>query len=135
MTSNPTATADPGELVADSHTGAGKRWITDWRPEDEAFWAETGKAIARRNLIFSVLSEHIGFSIWTVWSVLVLFMGPEYGVSPADKFLLTAVPALLGSVLRIPYTFAVARFGGRNWTIFSALLLLLPTVLASAVLE
>ncbi|MGI8625918.1 MAG: nitrate/nitrite transporter [Geodermatophilaceae bacterium] len=135
MTSNPTATVDPVELVADSHPGAGKRWITDWRPEDEAFWAETGKAVARRNLIYSVLSEHIGFSIWTVWSVLVLFMGPEYGISPADKFLLTAVPALVGSAMRIPYTFAVARFGGRNWTIFSALLLLVPTVMAAAVLE
>ena len=28
----------------------------------------------------------------------------------------------------MPYTFAVARFGGRNWTIVSALLLLVPTV-------
>ena len=31
-----------------------------------------------------------------------------------------------GRSLRLPYTFAVARFGGRNWTIFSASLLLVP---------
>jgi NNP family nitrate/nitrite transporter-like MFS transporter len=32
-------------------------------------------------------------------------------------------------VLRLPYTTAVARFGGRNWTIFSALVLLIPLLL------
>jgi NNP family nitrate/nitrite transporter-like MFS transporter len=106
-------------------------WITDWRPEDPAFWSDQGARIARRNLVFSIFSEHIGFSVWTMWSVLVLFLGPAYGVDPAGKFLLTAVPALVGSVLRIPYTFAVARFGGRNWTIVSASLLLIPAVLAA----
>jgi NNP family nitrate/nitrite transporter-like MFS transporter len=106
-------------------------WIDDWRPDDPEFWYATGARIARRNLVYSIFSEHIGFSVWTLWSVLVLFLGPAYGVDPAGKFLLTAVPALVGSVLRIPYTFAVARFGGRNWTIISAALLLIPTVLAS----
>jgi NNP family nitrate/nitrite transporter-like MFS transporter len=134
MTSAPlTPTRADGEVVA--ATPVGDRWIHDWNPEDEAFWNETGRPIAQRNLIFSILSEHIGFSVWTVWSVLVLFMGPKYGVSPADKFLLTSVPALVGSILRIPYTFAVARFGGRNWTIFSALLLLVPTIAAAVVMK
>jgi MFS transporter, NNP family, nitrate/nitrite transporter len=111
------------------------RWIDDWRPEDPRFWENGGAAVARRNLVFSILSEHIGFSVWTMWSVLVLFLGPEYGFAPADKFLLTIVPALVGSTLRLPYTFAVARFGGRNWTVFSALLLLAPLLLMLAVLE
>lgn len=106
-----------------------------WEPEDPAFWAAGGAAAARRNLIFSILSEHIGFSIWTMWSVLVLFLGPKYGFKPEDKFLLTIVPALVGSVLRVPYTFAVATFGGRNWAVVSALLLLVPTVATLLVLE
>lgn len=109
--------------------------IADWRPEDPVFWRETGARTARRNLFFSVLSEHIGFSVWSLWSVLVLFLGPEYGIDPAGKFLLTALPAALGAVLRLPYTVAVATFGGRNWTVISALLLLVPTALAGAVLE
>ncbi len=113
----------------------GGRWIDDWRPEDAEFWHSQGKATARRNLIFSVLSEHIGFSVWSLWSVLVLFLGPEYGINPAQKFLLTALPTLVGAGLRIPYTFAVAIFGGRNWTIVSALLLLIPTTLIAVVLE
>ena len=110
-------------------------WIDDWRPEDREFWDTTGAPIARRNLIFSIFSEHIGFSVWTLWSVLVLFLGPAYGIDPAGKFLLTAVPALVGAVLRIPYTFAVARFGGRNWTVFSAALLLVPSVTAAFLIK
>ncbi|MEU1056272.1 nitrate/nitrite transporter [Streptomyces sp. NPDC005876] len=113
----------------------GGRWIEHWDPEDETFWRETGERTANRNLFFSVLCEHIGFSVWTLWSVLVLFMGPEYGLTPADKFLLTSVVTLVGAVVRVPYTFAVALFGGRNWTIVSASLLLVPTVAAFAVME
>ncbi|CAL9578462.1 Nitrate_nitrite transporter NarK [Streptomyces sp. enrichment culture] len=113
----------------------GGRWIRHWDPENETFWKETGEKVARRNLFFSVLSEHIGFSIWTLWSVLVLFMGPEYGLTPADKFMLTSMVTLVGAVVRVPYTFAVAIFGGRNWTIISAGLLLVPTVAAFTVME
>ncbi|MEU6521637.1 nitrate/nitrite transporter [Streptomyces sp. NPDC046924] len=116
-------------------TASGGRWIQHWDPEDEDFWHRTGEKVARRNLLFSVLSEHIGFSVWTMWSVLVLFMGPEYGLTPADKFLLTSLVTLVGAVVRVPYTFAVAVFGGRNWTVVSAALLLVPTVAAFAVME
>ncbi|MGW2383729.1 nitrate/nitrite transporter [Streptomyces sp. NPDC001658] len=126
MTAPSTAPAPPSR---------GGRWIEQWDPEDETFWKQTGEKVARRNLIFSVLSEHIGFSIWTMWSVLVLFMGPEYGLTPADKFLLTSFVTLVGAVVRVPYTFAVAIFGGRNWTIVSAALLLVPTVAAFTVME
>ncbi|GIF38229.1 nitrate/nitrite transporter [Actinoplanes xinjiangensis] len=110
-------------------------WIDDWRPEDPAFWDNGGKQIAKRNLIFSIFSEHIGFSVWSLWSVMVLFLGPAYGFDPAQKFLLTAVPTLVGAALRIPYTFAVARFGGRNWTIISASLLLIPSIAAAFLIE
>jgi MFS transporter, NNP family, nitrate/nitrite transporter len=113
----------------------GGRWIDDWRPEDGAFWNTVGRAVARRNLIYSVFSEHIGFSIWSIWSVLVLFLGPNYGFDPAQKFLLTAAPTLVGAALRLPYTFAVGKFGGRNWTIVSALLLLVPCILIAIVLK
>jgi NNP family nitrate/nitrite transporter-like MFS transporter len=112
-----------------------RHWIDEWRPEDDAFWEAKGSGIARRNLMFSIFSEHIGFSVWTMWSVLVLFLGPQYGFDAGQKFLLTTVPALVGSVLRIPYNLAVARFGGRNWTIFSAAILLIPCVAAGLVLS
>ncbi|MDT0445493.1 nitrate/nitrite transporter [Streptomyces johnsoniae] len=116
-------------------TRRGGRWIDEWDPEDEEFWRAKGERIARRNLLFSIVSEHIGFSIWTLWSVLVLFMGPEYGIDAAGKFFLVSMATLVGAVVRVPYTFAVARFGGRNWTVVSASLLLLPTAAAFAVME
>ncbi|MGW5312310.1 nitrate/nitrite transporter [Nocardia thailandica] len=104
--------------------------IEHWDAEDVAAWEAGGKDIARRNLIWSVFAEHVGFSVWSVWSVMVLFMPQdEFGIDPAGKFFLVAMPTLVGAFLRIPYTVATARFGGRNWTIFSAFLLLIPMVL------
>src|SRR5690242_2390208 len=103
--------------------------ITDWDPEDVVAWEAGNKNIARRNLIWSVVAEHISFSVWSIWSVMVLFM-PEavYHFSAGDKFLLGATATFVGACLRIPYTLATATFGGRNWTVFSAFVLLIPTL-------
>ena len=120
-----TASVPPGTVPVsvDHH-------IAHWNSEDVEAWEAGGKQIAKRNLIWSVVAEHVGFSIWSIWSVMVLFMPLSvYGIDAAGKFFLVAVPTLVGAVLRIPYTFATAKFGGRNWTIFSALVLLIPTVL------
>ncbi|POX56962.1 MFS transporter [Streptomyces sp. Ru71] len=109
------------------------RWIEDWDPENEEYWERTGRRVARRNLTLSVLSEHIGFSVWSLWSVLVLFLSPDIGFhfSPGEKFLLVIVPTLVGALLRLPYSAAVARFGGRNWTVFASAVLLMPTSLTA----
>ncbi|SDM79691.1 NarK family nitrate/nitrite MFS transporter [Allokutzneria albata] len=103
------------------------RWIKHWEPENPEFWERTGKRVARRNLWFSILAEHLGFSLWTVWSVIVVSL-PQAGFpfTVDQRFWLVAVPSLLGAALRLPYTFAVPRFGGRNWTAVSAALLLVP---------
>ena len=56
-----------------------------------------------------MFSEHIGFSVWSLWSVFVLFLTPAYGLShdvktaAAEKFLLTTVPTAIG-----------ARYGSRT---------------------
>jgi MFS transporter, NNP family, nitrate/nitrite transporter len=103
--------------------------IAHWDPEDTIAWDAGNKYIARRNLIWSIIAEHVGFSIWSIWSVMVLFMPQAvYGFSAGDKFLLGATATLVGACLRIPYTLATATFGGRNWTMFSAFVLLIPTL-------
>jgi MFS transporter, NNP family, nitrate/nitrite transporter len=105
------------------------RWIADWNPEDEKFWNSGGKAIARRNLIWSIVAEHLGFSIWLIWSIVATKL-PQAGFhyTTDELFQLVALPGLIGSLMRFPYTFAVTTFGGRNWTIFSAAVLFIPTI-------
>ena len=104
-------------------------WISGWNPEDEKFWESKGKTIARRNLIWSIIAEHLGFSIWLVWSIVATKL-PQAGFhyTTDQLFQLVALPGLIGSLIRFPYTFAVTTFGGRNWTIFSAAVLFIPTI-------
>jgi MFS transporter, NNP family, nitrate/nitrite transporter len=103
--------------------------ITDWNPEDTAAWESGDNKIARRNLLCTVAGDHVAFSIWTLWPVMALFMPASvYGFSTGDKLLLGAVATLVGGCARIPYTLGIATFGGRNWTTFSAFVLLIPTI-------
>ncbi|MFG2077805.1 MFS transporter, NNP family, nitrate/nitrite transporter [Nonomuraea maritima] len=104
------------------------RWTTEWHPDDPVFWDSTGRRVARRNLVVSIVAEHLGFTVWTLWSVVATKMG-SHEFSTDQLFWLVALPNLVGSVLRVPYTFGPARFGGRNFTVVSALLLLVPAVL------
>jgi NNP family nitrate/nitrite transporter-like MFS transporter len=103
--------------------------IMDWNPEDTVAWEAGNSKIARRNLLCTVAGDHVAFSIWTLWSVMALFMPVSvYGFDASDKLLLGAVATLVGGCARIPYTLGIAAFGGRNWTMFSAFVLLIPTV-------
>ncbi len=106
------------------------RWIDNWEPEDERFWEASGRRVARRNLGFSIFAENIGFSVWVLWTIVVINLGNAgFDLSLSEQFWLTAVPNLVGATLRIPYTFAVPRFGGRLWTTISASLLFVPCLL------
>ncbi|WP_061965224.1 MFS transporter [Demequina aurantiaca] len=118
------------------------RWIERWEPENDVFWEAKGKAIAFRNLCYSILAEHIGFSVWLLWSIVVVKMYGTFdsngvlleagtggwALTPGEGLTLLAVASGVGAFLRIPYTFAVPIFGGRNWTVISAVLLLIPTL-------
>jgi NNP family nitrate/nitrite transporter-like MFS transporter len=107
----------------------GSTWIAHWEPEDAKFWESEGKYVARRNLIWSIVAEHIGFSVWLIWSIVATKL-PQAGFNyTTDQlFQLVALPGLIGSLIRFPYTFAPTTFGGRNWTIFSAAVLFIPTI-------
>lgn len=107
----------------------GSTWISEWNPEDEAFWESKGKSIARRNLFWSIFAEHLGFSIWLIWSIVATKLPQAgFGYTTDQLFQLVALPGLVGSLMRFPYTFAVPRFGGRSWTIVSVMLLFVPTI-------
>lgn len=105
-------------------------WIDRWEPDDDEFWQGGGRRIARRNLILSIFTDHVAFNIWIIWTIVVVNLA-QVGIklSVPDLFWLTAAPNLVGSALRIPYTFAVPTFGGRMWTAVSGAVLLVPVLL------
>ncbi|MCZ4150775.1 MFS transporter, partial [Escherichia coli] len=103
------------------------RWVSNWTPEDPAFWKHTGSAVASQNLRWSIFAEFLGFSVWQLFAIIVVYLpAAGFSYSTTELFWLISIPSLVGATLRIPYTFMVARFGGRNWTVISALLLLIP---------
>lgn len=117
-----TSTAAPAALRAG-------RWIEHWDPEDADTWQREGRLVARRNLVLSVFAEFLGFAVWALWSIVVPQLnGVGFALTVDQMFWLVSIPSLVGATLRIPYTFAVPTFGGRNWTVISALLLLVPTI-------
>ncbi len=93
-----------------------KGWIDHWDPEDPRSGRRRPQ-VARRNLVFSILAEHLGFSVWVLWAIVAVNLNSVgFAFTESQLFWLVAVPNLVGATLRLPYTFAVPRFGGRNWT-------------------
>ena len=125
-TSDPTTGLAPTGATVPAPAPRG-HWIDEWDPEDATFWRTSGRRIAQRNLYPSIFAEFLGFAVWASWSIVVPQLAKVgFTLTVDQQFWLIAVPSLVGATLRIPYTFAVPRFGGRTWTIISALLLLLP---------
>ena len=134
VTDPPVTAPDAYEAQARAERSGGGRWIDHWEPNDEQFWEGGGRRIAKRNLAFSIFADHLGFCLWVIWTIVVINLA-NIGIvmSLSEQFVLTLVPNLIGSMLRIPYTFAVPRFGGRAWTTFTAIVLLLPAILLAVV--
>lgn len=103
--------------------------IHDWRPEDDHFWATTGKAVATRNLWISIPALLLAFSVWMVWSTVIVRLNSiGFTFSTDELFWLAALPGLSGATLRIFYSFMVPIFGGRRWTAISTATLLAPAL-------
>ena len=103
--------------------------ITEWQPEDAAFWESKGRAIARRNLWVSIPCLLLAFAVWMVWSVVVAKL-PSVGFrfDTDQLFWLAALPGLSGATLRIFYSFMPPIFGGRLWTTLSTWSLMIPAL-------
>lgn len=98
-----------------------------WEPEQPEFWNTEGKKIANRNLLISIPALMLAFSVWMLWSVVVVNLNKAgFSFSKNQMFWLTALPALSGATLRIFYSFLVPIFGGRRWTAISTASLLIP---------
>ncbi|HET7043700.1 MAG TPA: MFS transporter [Gaiellaceae bacterium] len=81
------------------------------------------------NLGLATLAFTLCFAAWSLISPFAKTFKVELGLSYTEALLLTAVPVVLGSLLRLPFGTLTDRYGGRP--IFSALLAFsaLPSVL------
>jgi len=105
------------------------RVLDIWNPEDKAFWAQEGEAIARLNLWISVPSLFLAFAVWQLWSVVAVNLNAlGFKFTTDQLFWLAAAPALSGATLRIFYSFVVPIVGGRRWTAISTASLLIPAI-------
>ncbi len=86
--------------------------ITDWRPEDPEFWQQRGHRVASRNLWISVPCLLLAFCVWMLFSAVAVNLNKVGFQFTTDQlFMLTALPALSGALLRVPYAFMVPLFG------------------------
>lgn len=121
--------------------------IARWDVEDTAFWEQTGKGIAARNLWISVPNLLCGFAVWLYWSIIIVklqelhegnaalfnFLGADGKPLSGEAYrallyMLPAVGGLAGATLRIPNSFMIAISGGRNVIAMTSVLLLLPAL-------
>ncbi|MDR6972071.1 MFS transporter [Leifsonia shinshuensis] len=125
---DPAATS-PATATASVLTFRSGRWIDGWDAEDPSQWQQQGAAIAQRNLRWSIFAEFLGFVVWQLWSIVVVSLpAAGFAFDTTQTFWLISMPSLVGATLRFPYTFMVPKFGGRNWTMISAALLLVPAI-------
>ena len=119
-------TVKTGAMAA---TGASGPDITDWRPEDEAFWESTGKKVAYRNLWISIPALLCGFAVWGMWGIItVQMLNLGFPFTPAERFTLTAIAGIAGATMRIPASFFIRLAGGRNTIFLTTAMLLAPAI-------
>lgn len=81
------------------------------------------KAIQLPLQTFSLVA---GFMVWVILSALMPFIKEDIQLSANQLALVTAIPVVLGSVLRIPIGYWTNRFGARKLFSISFILLLFP---------
>ena len=68
----------------------------------------------------------IGFMVWVILSGLIPFIKEDIQLSANQLTLVTAIPVVLGSILRVPIGYWTNRYGARNVSSISFILLLFP---------
>ncbi|MFC4637758.1 MFS transporter [Deinococcus hohokamensis] len=77
---------------------------------------------ARRVVAASTLGFTLMFAVWVMLAIVGLPIRKELGLSDAQFTLLTAIPVLTGSLLRLPTGLLADRYGGKR--VFQAVTLL-----------
>ncbi|HDX9588760.1 TPA: NarK/NasA family nitrate transporter [Bacillus pseudomycoides] len=68
----------------------------------------------------------LGFMVWVILSSLMPFIKADIALTAGQISLVTAVPVILGSILRIPIGYWTNRYGARKLFFISFIILLFP---------
>lgn len=68
----------------------------------------------------------VGFMAWVLIASLMSYIQQDIPLTPGQTSIVTAIPVILGSLLRIPIGFYTDRFGARNIFFISFIILLFP---------
>ncbi|MBT3604761.1 MAG: antiporter, partial [Candidatus Latescibacteria bacterium] len=69
--------------------------MSEWDPENETLWNESGKKHAMRNLWISIPCLLCGFAVWLYWSIIIVQMqNLSFPFSKDQLYTLTAVAGL-----------------------------------------
>ncbi|KAA9022611.1 MFS transporter [Niallia endozanthoxylica] len=82
--------------------------------------------IKKIQLPLQTMNLIVGFMIWVLISSLMPFIKEDIAIPEGQLALVTAVPVILGSVLRVPLGFYANQFGARVIFLLSFVLLLFP---------
>lgn len=74
----------------------------------------------------------VGFMVWVLISSLLPFIREDITIAPEKVAIVTAVPIVLGSILRIPLGYYANVYGARMMFFISFILLLFPVYYISA---
>jgi MFS transporter, NNP family, nitrate/nitrite transporter len=77
-------------------------------------------------LVLQTLNLILGFMVWVILSSLISFIQTDIKITPTQLSMITAIPVILGSILRVPIGFWTNRYGARNLFSISLLFLVLP---------
>lgn len=73
----------------------------------------------------------IAFMVWVIISSLMPFIQDDISINSNEMALVTAVPVILGSIVRIPMGYWANRYGARLLFFISLLILILPVYFIS----
>ena len=96
--------------------------LNNLRIPDNSFW----KAGHLHTLLGSFFYFDTSFMIWILLGALGNYVAADFGLSPAQKGLMTAVPLLAGSVLRLILGVMADRIGPKKTGVMGMALTLLP---------
>lgn len=82
-------------------------------------------------LLLLTTNQIVGFMAWVLLAGLMPFIKEDIPLKPNEIALVTAIPVILGSLLRIPFSYLTNRYGSRNVFGWGFVFLTIPVYLIS----